>query len=443
MFSGSRLAVVLALYTLVGPVRAIAEEAETPKRAVPDYDGREEPSNQDADLAAAPFRVLLSPLLIINEAVRWSLGSVITAAERTEVPRKLYDFFLFAPGNKGGVVPVGFTAFGLSPSAGVYAFWDDAFGIQGHHVHTHIEAWPTDWFLGTFVDRLRYNDDKTALGLRAQASRRPDRVFYGFGPSSRQEDQSRYREDTFETNLSFETRTWRRSQLLIASGARATRISSSNYNDDPSVDESAAMSAFALPYGFGRSYAGPTGRVYASLDTRDSDDDSGVHLAAQADGGSDLTRQQREGWLRYGAVATGIINVDHRALEVSAATMFADPLTADPIPFTELVELGGKMWMPGFHPGRLVDRSAAITSARYSWPIAPYLSATLQTTVGNVFGPRLEGFDARLLRLSGAVGLRTTSNPHVELVFGVGTDTFENGAGVDSLHLSFGVPHEL
>jgi hypothetical protein len=229
---------------------------------------------------------------------------------------------------------------------------------------------------------------------------------------------------------------------------RAMKVTSGHYSDDPSLDDRASMGAFAIPFGFGRSYTGPTGRLYASLDTRPADaatSTSGVRLEAQAYGGSDLSHARASGWLRYGAVGSAVLDLDGhgRNLEVSVAGLFADPLTSEPIPFTELVTLGGPSWMTGFFPGRLVDRSAAVASLRYAWPIALYIDATLQGTVGTVFGPHLDGFDPGLFRLSAGIGLRTTTDPHVELFGGVGTDTFDNGARVQSLRITFGVPQQF
>jgi hypothetical protein len=136
-------------------------------------------------------------------------------------------------------------------------------------------------------------------------------------------------------------------------------------------------------------------------------------------------------------------------LSLSVLAMFSDPLGSRPVPFTELVTVGGDVAspgsfqgpMPGFFPGRLVDRSASVATLRYKWPIGPWIAGSLQGAVGNVFGQHLDGFDARLLRFSGAVGIESDTSPDssFELVFGVGTETFEHGAQVDSFRLAVGI----
>lgn len=132
-----------------------------------------------------------------------------------------------------------------------------------------------------------------------------------------------------------------------------------------------------------------------------------------------------------------------RVIALTAAALFADPLGGQPnqpIPFTELVSLGGAKWMPGFFPGRLLDRSAAIASLQYRWPVAPWLSGTLEGAIGNVFDAHLQGFTPERLRFAGSFGLRTSSDPPLELLFGIGTEPFGQDANIDSFRMSLGVP---
>lgn len=393
-----------------------------------------------------PLRVLLSPFYVVSELIRQPIGALVTAAERADLPRKAYELFMFAPDHKGGIMPVGFVAFGLKPSIGVYGFWNDAV-VAGNDFRVHVETWPDEWVGASMTDRWRFDRDGDALQVRTAVLRRPDNPFYGLGPRSRQADQSRYTATRFDANLSLQSRWWRNSRVLASSGMGAVEVAPGHYSDDPSVDEQANMGVFALPFGFGSTYAGPTGRLYASVDTRapNANTGSGLRLEAHATAGSAVTHGDASGWLRYGAIASGELDLDSygRTVELSITGLFADPLTSEPIPFTELVTLGGRTWMTGYLPGRLVDRSAALVSLRYNWPVALYIEGTLQGTVGNVFGAHLDGFDPGLFRFSGGFGLRTTTDPPVELLFGFGTDTFDNGATVQSGRVSFGVPQSF
>jgi hypothetical protein len=125
---------------------------------------------------------------------------------------------------------------------------------------------------------------------------------------------------------------------------------------------------------------------------------------------------------------------------------FVDPIGGGSVPFTELATLGGdKAPMSGFVPGRMIDRSAAVATLRYRWPIGPWLDGSLQAAVGNVFGEHLEGFETRLLRVSAALGFESDSSPDSAFHFliGFGTETFDHGGKVDSFRLAVGIDNGL
>ena len=99
--------------------------------------------------------------------------------------------------------------------------------------------------------------------------------------------------------------------------------------------------------------------------------------------------------------------------------------------------------MRGFYPGRLVDRSAAVVTARYRWPIWVWLDGSIVGAVGNVFGYHLEEFKPGLLRFSGTLGVESVGSldSSLELLVGFGTETFDHGGQVDSLRVVLGTNH--
>ena len=235
--------------------------------------------------------------------------------------------------------------------------------------------------------------------------------------------------------------------------APCQRSGTEHYRHDPGILENVAAGVFPLPDGFARGYTAEYNDVLIALDSRRPypAEGSGVRLEAQAEQGSDLRRSPGVGWLHTAAGAGGFwdVNGNRRVVSLSVLTMFSDPLGTRPVPFTELATVGGDVPspggfpapMPGFFPGRLVDRSAAVATLRYKWPIGPWIAGSLQGAVGNVFGDHLEGFDTRLLRFSGAFGIESDSSPDssFEFVVGLGTETFEHGAQVDSFRLAVGI----
>jgi hypothetical protein len=398
------------------------------------------------DVALWVPRIVLSPAYFVTEyVVRRPLGVAIPEAERVDLPRKVYDFLTFGPEHKAGFAPVGFVEFNFNPSVGIYAFWDDA-GFKGHDLRLHAEAWPDAWLGGSLTERFIL-DPRRTLRLRVAGIRRPDQVFYGVGPSSLQSSQSRYGIQRVDASATYDWRFLRSSRITTAVGVRDVDLYDGGYGGDPSLSQEAATGAFAIPYGFGREYSAVYDRVVASLGTRDPANGalSGVRLELAAEQGSDVRASPPSGWIRYGATAEAYVDLTGhgRVVSLSATTLFADPLGSAPVPLTELVYLGGDHPMPGYFAGRLVDRSAAVATLRYAWPVGPWLDGSVQLAAGNVFGTHLAQLDPGLLRFSGAIGLGVAGlvEAPIELLLGVGSETIDHGAQLDSLRVMLGVPH--
>jgi hypothetical protein len=414
--------------------------ADEPKRAVPDYDGRGPPPTTPGDVALWVPRIVFSPLYFTSEYIlRRPLGALVTEAERSHLPTVLYDLFTFGPDHKAGFAPIALFDFGFNPSLGVYAFWDDALA-KGNDLQMHGSTWGPDWLAGTLTDRIHLHR-KDTLSLNLTAVHRPDRAFFGVGPRSLQSNLSRYGEDEVDGGAVVDVRPWRASHVQTAVGVRSASFYQGHYGGDPSIEQQAASHAFPLPDGFDRGYTAEYNRVVLALDSRQPRPapGSGVRIEVVSEQGNDVRQVAGSGWLRYGATAGGFYDLsDHgRVVSLSFAALFADPLGGRPVPFTELVSLGGDKPMPGFWWGRLLDRSAAVATAEYRWPIAPFLDGSMQAAVGNVFGEHLDGFEPSLLRFSGAVGVTTVSAPDsaIQFLVGFGTETFEHGGQVDSIRV--------
>ena len=420
-----------------------SSRADEPKRAVPDFDGRGPPPTTPGDVALWVPRIVFFPLYLTSEyVIRRPLGAAIVAAERSNLPRALYDFFAFGPDHKSGFAPIALVDFGFNPSVGLYLFWDDAFG-KGNDLRLRGATWGAHWLAGSLTDRLRLHG-KDTLALNVTAVRRPDHAYFGLGPRTLQSDLSRYGEDKIDGSAAIELRLWRASELKTGVGMRTVSLYHGDYWSDPSVEQEAAGGAFPLPYGFDRGYTAPYSHVLAALDTREPRPapGSGFRFELEGEQGGDVSHVPGSSWVRYGATAGGFLDLnDHgRVLSLTVAALFADPLGAAPIPFTELVSLGGDAPMPGFWAGRLVDRSAAVATLQYRWPIAPFLDGAMQFAAGNVFGVHLAEFEPSLLRFSGAIGIASVGSPDssIECKVGFGSETIEHGGQVDTLRVVLG-----
>ncbi len=450
------------LLTLAAPAPAAADDAEkrpddaekrsddAEKRPLPDYDGRGGPPQTPGDKALWVPRVLLSPAYFVSEfLVRRPLGYAITAAEKAELPAALYDFFAFGPDHSAGIVPIALVDFGFEPSVGLYAFWDNA-GFDGHDLRLRGSTWGADWLSGTLTERFRFSE-RFELTLTATATRRPDYAFYGIGPDVRESALVRYSADSVDAHVE----TWlglpRSSLLETFVGYRGYSFGPSDYDAasrgesgyEPSLDEAVRLGELAEPPGFREGYRAPFARARLVLDPRPVEGSaSGVRLELGAEQGVDTQGDTSGGWLRYGATLGGFLDLWERgrvvSLSVSAAV--AEQVGERPVPFTELVQLGGPGMMPGFRAGRLFGPSALVATLRYSWPVWIWLNGSIQVATGNVFGEHFAGASLERSRLSTAIGIESSGSRDsiFQALVGFGTETFESGAELDSIRVVLG-----
>lgn len=414
---------------------------ESPKRALPDYDGREEPTTAGDVMIWVP-RILLSPLYVISEyVIRRPLGWLITTAEQKQWPSAIANFFTFGPEKKAGVVPTFFLDLGFRASVGFYAFWDDLLG-KGNHLRMHFSTFGPDWVQGAVADKIPIGKEGF-FDLRLEGTHRPDLVFHGLGPRTLQSDRTRYGIDMLQARPVFETTWWKGSRVTIEAGVRYVDFRDDACCDNPSLASRIREGAFTSPPGFDSGYTATFERAELTVDTRDARPASqtGVRLELELQQASNV-RRSKDNWVRYGGSLGGFVDLhNNRTVSLSVTTLFVDPITSGAtIPFSEQVVLGGNGPMRGYLYGRLVDRSAAIATLKYRWPIWVFLDGAVQGALGNVFGPQLEDFQAKLLRVSAAVGVETvgTADHTFEILAGFGTETIEHGANVNSVRLLFG-----
>ena len=421
-----------------------AAHADDPKRETPDYDGRAEPTTVGDVLIWVP-RIVLSPVYVVTEyVIRKPLGFLIASAERAQLPQVLYDFFLFGPDHKAGIVPIAFLDFGFEPSVGLYFFWNDAFA-KGHDLKVRGATWGEDWLAGSVSNTIHLGPD-SSIGFHFNAIRRPDLMYFGTGPSSLQHDRARYSSTRLEAGMDGDYGGARLVRLQGGVGVRSLSFGPGEYDNKATIEDRVAEGRFGFPDGYATGYTVLYNRLMLALDSRGrgSSPGNGVRFEVSAEQESDVRRSPGAGYLRYGALLGGYydLNEHGRVVSLALGALFADPLGDRPVPFTELVGLGGAGPMRGFLPGRIVGRSGVFTTLRYRWPIWIWLDGSLQFGVGNVFDEHLRDFRAGLLRFSGAIGLESGApDGSFELLVGLGSETFDHGAQLDSVRIVFGTNH--
>jgi hypothetical protein len=418
-----------------------------PKRPIPDYDGR---GNQDADADSWVLwipRVVLSPLYVVNEYVlRRPLGAIVTRAERghwADAVDAVDDSLSFGVGGKSVFLPIFAFDAGTLPSVGLYYAREHIFATA-HTVELYATTWGPQSLHGSLGDRYPLGP-RDSVQARVDLDRARDYLFVGIGPDTTKDTRSRYGLARVAGNVGYRRLLSRAARIDAEAGLRRTGFLAGDCCGDPSLDERIAGQTVMAPPGYGDDYTTAYARADLRLDSRRPrpDPGGGVYLHAHASPSIDV--HESRSWLAAGGVVGGAFDLTgHRRTVALELALDVVASMSGAIPFTEYPTLGGDR-MPGFVAGWMTGRSAAAAQLGYSWPVWLGLDARTRLAVGNAFGGDFDGLAPDKLRLSGDVGLTTSNDPGhgFELLVGLGTETFEQGARVTSVRVALGLRRGL
>jgi hypothetical protein len=409
-------------------------------------------------VAAVAPRVLLAPALVASDLVARPIVVLGTAVERHHVRERLHDLFTFGPRDEFQLYPVAYVDWGFRPSAGAYFSWRGSAGNEGH-VRV-MSGGPGYWDARGL---WRLPDAGRGLEVSVRFTARDDAAFFGVGRSSPGR-AFRHGERHLGEQLRY--------PLVSSSHLRlASRVFHEWWAFDPGVSPSETALASGLAEGLPAPAALDGGLLLLGaglgleLDTRrgrisarpSSVEDyahvAGSGVALRGDVASHVglrpTRADPSddprwpAWLAYAASWTGTLDVTgtQRCLDLEGYAAFADPLPgAGDVPFTHAPSLGGARPLRGFPSRRFIDRSAAVLTLRYRWPIWSSLDGNVHAAAGNVFGAHLAGFDPAELRASFGLGVSTVSpSAHAfELLLAFGTEPFSRGLAPDTQRIVAG-----
>jgi hypothetical protein len=433
---------IVLLLALVGLAAGVAEAS--PKRVKPDYDGRGNPDAKAGSWVLWIPRVVMSPLYFVNEYVlRRPLGALVKRAERGRWVNDVTELFRFGKATKGGksvtVVPTALFDLGLLPRVGIYFASIDRFA-EGNVISVHAATWGPRSINVTARDRYTWKSTGTSLAVRGDFLRETDLLYFGTGPDVTKATRSRYGLEQFDGGLVLRQPVSAGGSITLATGARAVGYRAGDCCDDPALDTRIMDAELAPPPGYGTSYVSLYQRVEVMLDTREPHPEpgSGAYLEMHSESSFDVKNDRS--WLELGGVAGFAIDLNgrHRTISVQAGVDYVDPIRGDTVPFNELASPSSSQ-MPGFVQGWMIGRSTLAAQVGYTWPVYGGLDAQTRVSTGNAFGGHLAGLTADKLRLSWDVGLTTGKRDQgFELLFGLGTTTFEQGADITSVRVSFG-----
>lgn len=410
------------------------------KRELPDYDAR---GNRDADAGNWALwipRVALWPVYAVNEfGLRRPLGWAVSRAERKHWVQSISDLFEFGADGKNVILPTALVDFGLLPSIGVYVGLEDV-GVPDNAVRLHAATGGSDWLSATALDRYRYDDGAGTIAARAEFIRRPDYVFLGTGPDVTRATLSRYGLQRLETSLGLSRRFGAASGFTFTVGARGTSYRAGTCCTEPTLDERIATGSLAMPAGYATPYSVVFQHTELMLDSRSPRPAAASGAFLRLHGGSATDPEHGNTWITYGAMGGIAFDVTghQRTVTVTTHVDFVDPVQGI-VPFNELAQLGNDQ-MAGFVLGWMNGRSTFVTEASYRWPVWMWLDGQLRVAAGNAFDDHLDGLALQKLRLSADVGVTSLGarDAAFEMLFGLGTETLEQGAHITSARFSIG-----
>jgi hypothetical protein len=204
--------------------------------------------------------------------------------------------------------------------------------------------------------------------------------------------------------------------------------------------------ALAAPPGFETSSTTLYARGSLRIDSRDPRPapGTGAYFEAHAEPHRDIDSGQS--WALYGGEAGVALDLDgrQRVIKLMTAVELVHSFNGGQAPFYEQARLGGDNTMSGFLPGWMTGPSTWTAGVAYTWPVWVWLDGQARVSVGNAFGDNLDGFELRKLRLSADVGVTSIGREHgLEVLVGVGTETFEQGTNITSVRVAIGTRQGL
>ncbi|MGF1511116.1 MAG: hypothetical protein ACFB9M_16605 [Myxococcota bacterium] len=438
---------------VVGEPLPVTDNGDVERVEPPDVDGRDPKGPSPGEALLWVPRVLFSPVYALWEyGIRRPTGSLLTWVEKNQVPLQLYLLFTFGPERKSGVFPTLLLDFGFRPSGGFFFFSNDTF-IDGHDVRITGAYGGPNWFRGTYSSEFALSKS-SKVGASFQIEQRPDRIFHGVGPTTLREDRSRFLQRTVNGRLNFTQELIRGMDLKLQFKVEENQFDINDtafQNNDPSLGDALALGLFPQPAGLEGFFAFTIGadvRYDSRTDTRENG--TGISSRVLANYSADINDPERRQWLNAAGGISGHLDLGrNRIIGLGGFAQHVFQFGDIDVPFTELASSGtGPLALGAFQPGRLLGNALAVVAAEYRYEVWAFMDGRLFAAVGNVFGENFgetipgadDGFDVDLLRLSYGIGLSSIGDPDqsFNFVFALGHDTFEQGAGIDTVRVLVG-----
>ena len=420
-------------------VLARVARGDSPKRDVPDYDGRGNPDAQVHREGSWIPRVLLWPVYAINEfVIRRPLGWLVSTAERQRWLEIAYGWATFGRRDQRLLVaPIIEYEWGFKINAGVFLSSDDAF-VHGSSFRAELATGGWDYLDLSGLAGYRLTP-RTRIDARIGFHRRADLTYFGLGPDVTDHTRSRYGLQELDTHASVHYAPFGESSLSLSAGARWLhyRPGDPSFGDE-TLDERIADGSLATPPGYPTPYTVLYARANASIDSRPPRPAPGTGAYLRVHGRYDRDVSNDRSWVEYGSEVGGALDVTghQRTFTLLGAVDFLQSIKGT-TPFNELPNLSTDL-MPAFYGGWMIGESTIATQLAYTWPVSAALDGELRAAAGNAFGDHLSGFALDQLRGSFDVGLISNDRRDggFELIVGVGTEPFVDGFHITAVRIA-------
>ncbi|MDB4970907.1 MAG: hypothetical protein JWN44_6596 [Myxococcales bacterium] len=423
----SRVVTIVALLFLLAPCRsARAEEpAPDPSRGET-YDGLPHRPGWRDDVKLVP-RLVLTPMRGVFRGIGWVAHKLLDWDEVNRVHETVFEAFSTDDG-KIGVRPAFQYSISFTPVVGLRFFDQKLLGPSTNFeaqfltggvnvIYAEVHARPTP------------NERAFQASINAIYNRRNDQVFTGIGYTTDDKRTvtvgSRYAVDSLDAGGLISTPLAPGLYVDAAGGFGLRRFGNGiHIADEPPIADIycvrdlsglcklGTVDEVRVP-GFNRGTqffrAGATIRV----DSRDNwyRPSSGALIEAGLDWTHGLGFDTSH-YVRAHAAVSAVLDLWQRSRTIVIRFEFNDvePISGQPVPFTELISLGGPDTFRGFRPGRFRNYSSVFAAAEYRWPIWMWMDATIFTEYGGVFGRAFEGFALERMKPDVGAGIRVRSS---------------------------------
>lgn len=385
-------------------------------------------SHPEHALLWVPRTLLFVPRLAL-EVVDAPIRGFLWAYERYDLRDRAYQIFFNEEGTIG-LFPVAYLESEFGFNIGVRFIARDVFGA-GEGINGRVSfGGRFDRLVSLELDSGERFGDRFELELRGLYEVRPKDKFFGIGNEDTVDDamgldaldrgpavKSRYRQSIWRAILTGDVRLTDTLHLR-PSGAFTTR----NFEDSDAASMSEVITDNFDPdtlVGWETGIDQLYGEVELRWDARTTVQPyepaemwSGGFLLAGFAGYATGLGDDDTDFGRYGVDAQKFFRLGAGPRIISLRA-YAEAITGDvaDVPFADLPELGGAMFLRGYDRDRFRDRTLALVQGEYQWGLSQNFSATLFVDAGRVY-PKWRDFTVDDLRVGygGALEFHTTQS---------------------------------